>query len=157
MMSGCGLKSNRLSFLGLNFPFIIGHLTRSTLWTARLRHICSIKYRLRSSQLQLTASYLQVGEHNWKLLYPMLSKIRRISFQRGTNASHRVVTIRTWAIPRLHVWGSVDVLSNWIVGARFFSFLFEIWAGNWVKICPPKQSHSAIRHNVDPVSIANSK
>ena len=31
------------------------------------------------------------------------------------------------------------------------------WTGNWVKIRPQKQSHSAIRYNSDPVLRATSK
>lgn len=41
--------------------------------------------------------------------------------------------------------------------SRAFYWLLRGWAGNWVKIRPLKQSHSAIRFNTDPVSSATSK
>ena len=40
---------------------------------------------------------------------------------------------------------------------RFFFWSLRGWTGNWVKIGPQKQSHSAIRLNSDPVLRAASK
>ena len=76
-------------------------------------------------------------------------------------------------VPRLKPSKGVHVLvicgSNGRLGRRcdelpygtVLGKLFHWWirgcVGNWVKIRPPKQSHSVVRHNTDPVSNATQK
>ena len=62
-----------------------------------------------------------------------------------------------WAILRLHVrlgeiWSYCTTRLLWGHLPAFFCWLVRVCARNWVRICHPKQSHGAIRNNIDPVA-----
>lgn len=62
-----------------------------------------------------------------------------------------------WAILRLHVrlgeiWTYCTTRLLWGHLPAFFCWLVRVCARNWGRICHPKQSHGAIRNNIDPVA-----